>query len=58
MMKKSLKTNIICMDIENFSGMVGKVPQDLKQKARKDDEQNTPLLNQINMSCYTPSFIK
>jgi hypothetical protein len=32
----------------SFNEWWGTVPADLKQKARKGDEQNKPLLNQVN----------
>jgi hypothetical protein len=32
----------------NFNDWWNTVPADLKQKARQGDEQNKPLLNQIN----------
>jgi hypothetical protein len=32
----------------SFDEWWGTVPSDLKQKARKGDEQNKPLLNQVN----------
>jgi hypothetical protein len=34
--------------LRTFQEWWDNVPQDLRQKARKDDEQNKPLLNQIN----------
>jgi hypothetical protein len=34
--------------LRTFQEWWDKVPNDLRQKARKDDEQNKPLLNQIN----------
>ena len=34
--------------MRNFDDWWNTVPEDLRQKARKGDEQNRPLLNQVN----------
>ncbi|HJT84843.1 MAG TPA: hypothetical protein VJ697_10205 [Nitrososphaeraceae archaeon] len=47
-MPKGFGSNVTKNGKRNFNDWWNSVPADLKQKARKGDENNKPLLNQVN----------
>jgi len=40
--------NALCISMRTFQEWWSKIPEDLRQKSRRGDEMNKPLLNQIN----------